>query len=108
MNFEQEDPVGLIKEMTRGTGPDRVIDAVGVDANRAPEADDAEFEQAIRALPQVTSATLMTGSFDYALRVECTSRAELVEVTESIRHRAGAMETYSRVILREVSLKAIG
>jgi threonine dehydrogenase-like Zn-dependent dehydrogenase len=50
VNFEQEDPVELIKEMTRGIGPDRVIDAVGVDANRAPEADDAEFEQAIEQL----------------------------------------------------------
>jgi threonine dehydrogenase-like Zn-dependent dehydrogenase len=50
VNFEQENPVELIKEMTRGTGPDRVIDAVGVDADRAPEADDAEFEQAIEQL----------------------------------------------------------
>jgi len=47
----------------------------------------------------------MTGSFDYALRVECASRAELVEVTETIRNQDGAIETYSRVILREVSLR---
>jgi len=79
-----------------------------IDVKLRPTTSAADFEQAIRALPQVTSATLMTGSFDYALRVECASRAELVEVTEAIRHRAGAMETYSRVILREVSLRPIG
>jgi threonine dehydrogenase-like Zn-dependent dehydrogenase len=50
VDFEAEDPVELIKEMTRGTGVDRVIDAVGVDANRPPEADDERFEQAIEQL----------------------------------------------------------
>ena len=50
VDFEDDDPVELIKEMTRGIGPDRVIDAVGVDANRPPEADDEEFEQAIEQL----------------------------------------------------------
>ena len=50
VDFEDDDPVELIREMTRGIGPDRVIDAVGVDANRPPEADDEEFEQAIEQL----------------------------------------------------------
>jgi threonine dehydrogenase-like Zn-dependent dehydrogenase len=50
VNFEDEDPVEQIAEMTRGIGPDRVIDAVGVDANRPPESDDEEFEQAIERL----------------------------------------------------------
>ena len=36
--------------MTREIGPDRVIDAVGVDANRAPNADDERFDQAIEQL----------------------------------------------------------
>jgi threonine dehydrogenase-like Zn-dependent dehydrogenase len=34
VNFEDEDPVEMLKAMTRGIGPDRVIDAVGVDAER--------------------------------------------------------------------------
>jgi len=50
VNFEEDDTVELVKEMTRGIGVDRVIDAVGVDANRPPEADDEEFEQAIEQL----------------------------------------------------------
>jgi threonine dehydrogenase-like Zn-dependent dehydrogenase len=50
VNFEEDDPVELIGEMTRGIGPDRVIDAVGVDADRGPDANDDEFEQAIDQL----------------------------------------------------------
>jgi threonine dehydrogenase-like Zn-dependent dehydrogenase len=34
INFEQEDPVQAIKGFTAGIGADRVIDCVGVDANR--------------------------------------------------------------------------
>lgn len=50
VSFEDDDPVELIREMTRGIGPDRVIDAVGVEANRPAGADDEEFEQAIERL----------------------------------------------------------
>ena len=50
VNFEDEDAVALIEDMTRGIGPDRVVDAVGVDANRGRDADDERFEQAIEQL----------------------------------------------------------
>ena len=36
INFNAEDPVEMIRELTGGIGVDRAIDAVGVDAN-APE-----------------------------------------------------------------------
>jgi threonine dehydrogenase-like Zn-dependent dehydrogenase len=35
IDFEREDPVALLKELTGGIGVDRAIDAVGVDANCA-------------------------------------------------------------------------
>ncbi|HWD02113.1 MAG TPA: zinc-dependent alcohol dehydrogenase [Amycolatopsis sp.] len=35
VNFDEEDPVALVRELTGGIGVDRVIDAVGVDAQRA-------------------------------------------------------------------------
>lgn len=35
INFEREDPVALLKELTLGIGVDRAIDAVGIDANHA-------------------------------------------------------------------------
>lgn len=34
VNFDQEDPIEVIRELTGGIGPDRVIDAVGVDAEQ--------------------------------------------------------------------------
>jgi len=37
VNFNREDPIGVIKELTRGIGPDRAIDAVGVDAEAPKE-----------------------------------------------------------------------
>ncbi|HEY0778565.1 MAG TPA: zinc-dependent alcohol dehydrogenase [Gemmatirosa sp.] len=35
INFDEEDPLEAIKELTGGSGPDRAIDAVGVDAVHA-------------------------------------------------------------------------
>jgi threonine dehydrogenase-like Zn-dependent dehydrogenase len=35
IDFEREDPVAAIRDLTSGIGVDRAIDAVGVDANRA-------------------------------------------------------------------------
>ncbi|MBK6982825.1 MAG: Lrp/AsnC family transcriptional regulator [Betaproteobacteria bacterium] len=62
------------------------------------------FEAALREIPQVQSAAVMTGSFDYALRVACADREELFRLVERLREHAGARETYSRLILHEVEL----
>jgi threonine dehydrogenase-like Zn-dependent dehydrogenase len=48
IDFEQEDPVEILKELTNGIGPDRVIDAVGIDALRphhGPAARQAKQQQ---------------------------------------------------------------
>lgn len=42
INFENEDPVEALRHLTGGIGPDRVIDAVGVDAEPAGEGPAAE------------------------------------------------------------------
>jgi threonine dehydrogenase-like Zn-dependent dehydrogenase len=61
IDFNAEDPVAVVKELTGGSGADRVIDAVGVDAQRpvsGPAAEQAEqqaeqFEQErVQAAPQ--------------------------------------------------------
>jgi Lrp/AsnC family leucine-responsive transcriptional regulator len=75
-----------------------------IDVKLRPTTSAEAFERAIGELPQVLTATLLTGSFDYALRVACSDRADLATVTEAIRNKAGAQETYSRVILREVQM----
>jgi threonine dehydrogenase-like Zn-dependent dehydrogenase len=42
VNFNEEDPVAALVELTGGIGPDRVIDAVGVDAERPKQGPAAE------------------------------------------------------------------
>ena len=42
INFNKENPVEAIKELTRGIGPDRAIDAVGVDSEMPKEGPAAE------------------------------------------------------------------
>lgn len=39
INFAKENPVEVLRELTQGSGPDRVIDAVGVDATSAHAGD---------------------------------------------------------------------
>lgn len=65
-----------------------------------------DFENALRHVPQILSAVLMTGSFDYAIRVACESREELMQVTEQLRRHAGVRETYTRMVLRELQFPA--
>ena len=45
INFEEEDPVETLQRLTGGIGPDRVIDAVGVDAEHAHSGPAAPSEQ---------------------------------------------------------------
>lgn len=55
VNFDEEDPIDAIRELTGGIGPDRVIDAVGVDAEHVhagpgagrTETPDEEFAQEV-------------------------------------------------------------
>ena len=75
-----------------------------IEVKLAAETAALDFETALRHLPQVVSATLMTGSFDYAVRVACRDRDDLMQLTESLRKTAGVRETYTRLILRELAL----
>jgi threonine dehydrogenase-like Zn-dependent dehydrogenase len=58
INFQKEDPIQALKEATNGSGPDRVIDAVGVDAataTKGPAADkkaQKQFEQELKKIAQ--------------------------------------------------------
>jgi threonine dehydrogenase-like Zn-dependent dehydrogenase len=55
VNFEEEDPVEAIQKLTGGVGVDRVIDAVGVDAQHAhhgPAAQEAQQHEAEFAAEQ--------------------------------------------------------
>lgn len=80
----------------------RTIEAV-VEVKLNAEQPATAFEASLRHLPQVVSATLMTGSYDYAVRVACVDRDDLVSITETLR-RQGVRETHTRLVLREVQL----
>ena len=84
----------------------RTIEAV-IEVKLKSETPGVEFEASLRHLPQVVSAMLVTGSFDYAVRVACVDQDDLVAVTETMRQRAGVRETYTRLLLREVRLSGV-
>jgi Lrp/AsnC family leucine-responsive transcriptional regulator len=74
--------------------------AAFVDLRLAPGTAADAFERGLRTIPGVVAAALTTGSFDYTLRVAVADQAALVSLVETLRAR-GAVETYSRIILRE-------
>ena len=63
------------------------------------------FEAALKSIAGIVEATLMTGSFDYMLRVACRDQDALVRITEDLRARGGVQETYTRLLLRSTNLK---
>ena len=63
-----------------------------------------EFEEAVSKIPGVLQVTLTTGSFDYSLRVACKDQQDLVRLVEELRSVVPVTETYSRVILRELTI----
>jgi Lrp/AsnC family leucine-responsive transcriptional regulator len=62
--------------------------------------DDAEVE--LRRLPQLLSATHVTGRSDYVLRVACRDAVELDELIRALNSEVGAVETETRILLREI------
>ena len=97
---------GVIRNITAYVSPGafgRTLEAQ-IDVKLRQGVSAADFERALHGVAQIRSASLMTGSFDYAVRVACRDQDDLMTVTEYLRNKAGAQETYSRVILREVVL----
>lgn len=62
------------------------------------------FEAGLRHVPGILEATLVTGAFDYMLRVACRDQEAVVQLTERLRAHGGIQETFSRVPLRTVKL----
>jgi len=83
----------------------RTVEAI-IEVKLEPGTAAPQFEAVLRGLPQVVSAMLLTGSFDWAVRVACIDRDELVLVTETLRQR-GVRETNTRLLLREVQLGGV-
>lgn len=64
------------------------------------------FEATLHTIPGVIEAVLMTGSFDYMVRVACANQEALVRLNENLRARGGVQETNMRLMLRTLQVAA--
>lgn len=92
IDFDQEDPLAVLKELTQNAGPDRAIDAVGVDAATATkgpavsqEANDTFQKEMKEIAPEGTPADKAFqpgGAPSQALKwaIECVAKAGSVSV----------------------------
>lgn len=75
-----------------------------IEVKLRPHMSAAEFEAAAQVIPGVLELTLLTGSFDYMVRVACRDQTHLMEIVEQLRTRAGADNTLSRLVLKSTTV----
>jgi Lrp/AsnC family leucine-responsive transcriptional regulator len=73
-----------------------------IDIRLRPEVTMDAAEAALARLPQVLSASHVTGSGDYVLRIACRDPTELDELIRNLNDDVGAIETETRILLRDV------
>jgi Lrp/AsnC family leucine-responsive transcriptional regulator len=74
-----------------------------VDVKMLPTTSAAHFEAVVQTIAGVVEVFLLTGSYDYQLRVACRDHGDLVRLIESLRSKAGVQDTHSRVILHKMA-----
>lgn len=62
------------------------------------------FEAFLRGLPGVIGASLMAGTYDYAVRVAVRDQNDFVRVLEALRRSGDVLDTESRILLRELPI----
>ena len=77
-----------------------------IDVKLLPGVTAEAFEATLQTIPGVIEAILMTGSFDYMVRVACANQEALVRLNENLRARGGVQETNMRLMLRSVQVSA--
>ncbi|UGQ47712.1 Lrp/AsnC family transcriptional regulator [Massilia endophytica] len=75
-----------------------------VDIKLKPDVSALQFESAVRTIPDIVSASLVAGNYDYCLRVACVNQDGFVRVIEALRSTGGVQDTHSRFVLREIDL----
>lgn len=70
----------------------------------APDAGYDEFERTLRVAPEVQLAFHVTGSLDYVLLLACPDVASLDRLLSAWRHDGLAIESSTRILLRDVDL----
>ncbi|NVD99078.1 Lrp/AsnC family transcriptional regulator [Massilia sp. BJB1822] len=77
-----------------------------IDVKLLPGVTAQAFEATLQTIPGVMEAVLMTGSFDYAVRVACANQEALVRLNENLRARGGVQDTNTRIMLRSLQITA--
>jgi Lrp/AsnC family leucine-responsive transcriptional regulator len=77
-----------------------------IDVKLLPGVTAQAFEATLQTVPGVIEANLMTGSFDYMVRVACADQEALVRLNENIRARGGVQDTHTRILLRSLQISA--
>jgi DNA-binding Lrp family transcriptional regulator len=92
--------VALINQARAGL-PGNVFVHIGL--HREEESELAAFEEAVRSIPEVMECYLMTGEFDYLLRVVVTDMADFERLhKESLTRLPGVARVNSSVAIRTV------
>ena len=73
-----------------------------IDVKMQPRTTAQSFETSVRKIAGVMSAAILTGEFDFRVRVACKDQADLVRVIETLRMHAGVQETSSALICKEI------
>lgn len=95
---------GVVRRFTAVVDPTSVgrpIEAL-IDVRLAPNASQAEIDNALMELPMVTDAIHLTGRFDVQIRVAARDVSELDELLIQLKEVLGAEETNTRLVLRSL------
>lgn len=95
--------VALVSQSAAGL-PGNVFVQIGL--QREEESELAAFEAAVRNIPEVMECYLMTGEFDYVLRVVVSDMADFERIhKESLTRLPGVARVNSSVAIRTVQKK---
>jgi Lrp/AsnC family leucine-responsive transcriptional regulator len=77
-----------------------------IDVKLQPGTSARSFETEAAKIAGIVSLAILTGEFDFRVRVACNDQADLVRVIEALRARAGIQGTSSAMICHEVKVPA--
>ncbi len=95
--------VALVSQQQAGLSGDVFVN---IGLQREEESELAAFEEAVRAIPEVMECHLMTGEFDYLLRVVVSDMADFERIhKQSLTRLPGVARVNSSVAIRTVQKK---
>ncbi|GAA2019130.1 Lrp/AsnC family transcriptional regulator [Terrabacter terrae] len=74
------------------------------DVRLREDRDRGDFERDLQQVPQVVSASRLTGEYDFLLRLACVDAAEFETVVDILKRDHGVRELHSRLVLHELDL----